>query len=316
MHWIILFTFSFRLFAGSFDDVTPSTSEEILSLTTDLLVDGFVSAISGQIHISEVDLTVRGAQDLVLKRAYVPPRILGRYDDKDKVDRLILGKELLQLETKGWVVHPHLWAGYNHNSKYFQIRDALGFVLEFQIQGNKGILKTASYGCSNLRGESPSSSADIRNIQFSVEGNLVKVVWPDGLMRHYLKHYLGTYRLEKEILPNGKTIRYEYDSQGLCKMVSSDPTGQKTYASIVKIRNTHYVGSDGREVDLVYERREIKGKYKKKGFKETTSFQFPVMTRGSNPSYVNTVGYNERTSDSHQEDFRSDGNGNCQYLQS
>jgi hypothetical protein len=89
MRWLLLFTFSFRLFAGSFDDVVPSSSEEILSLTTDLLVDGFVSVTSGQISISEVDLTVRGAQDLVLKRTYVPPRILGRYDDKDKVDHLL-----------------------------------------------------------------------------------------------------------------------------------------------------------------------------------------------------------------------------------
>ena len=295
MRWIILLTFSFRLFAGSFDDVTPSTSEEILSLTTDLLVDGFVSVTSGQISISQVDLTVRAAQDLVLKRTYVPPRILGRYDDKDKVDRLALGKELCQLETKGWVVYPHLWAGYNRNSKYFQIRDPQGFVLEFQIQGNKGVLKTASYGCSNLSGESTSSSADIRNIQFSVEGDWVKVTWPDGLQRHYLKCYSGTYRLEKEVLSNGKIIRYEYDSQGGCKIASSDPTGQLTYASITRVGNNHYVGSDGREVDLVYERIEIKGEYKKKGFKETASFQFPVMTRGSNPSYVNTVGYNERT---------------------
>ncbi len=296
MRWLLLFTFSFKLFAGSFDDVTPSSSEEILSLTTDLLVDGFVSVTSGQISISEVDLTVRGAQDLVLKRTYVPPRIFGRYDDKDKADRLALGKELCQLETKGWVVHPHLWAGYNRNSKYFQIRDPQGFVLEFQIHGNKGILKTASYGCSNLRGERPSSSADIRNIQFLVEGDFVKVTWPDGLIRYYLRSRLETYHLEKEILPNGKMIRYEYDSQGLCKIVSSDPTGKLMYASIVKEGNDHhYVGSDGREVDLIYERRKIKGKYKKKGFKEAATFHFPVMTRGSNPSYVNTVGYNDRT---------------------
>ena len=83
MRWVILFAFGFRLFAGSFDEVAPSTSDEIFSLTTDLLVDGFVSVASGQISISEVDLTVRGAQDLALKRTYVPPRILGRYDDKE-----------------------------------------------------------------------------------------------------------------------------------------------------------------------------------------------------------------------------------------
>lgn len=295
MRCFVLLFFSCRLFAGSFEDVAPSSPEEILSLTTDLLIDGVVSVTSGQISFSEVDLTVKGAQDLVLKRTYMAPRILGRYDDKDRVDRLALGKELHQLEMKGWVVLPHLWAGYNGNSKFFQIRDTSGFVLEFQILGNKGVLKTASYGCSNLRGETPSSSSDIRNIQFLVEKGCVKVTWPDGLMRHYKWSHLGQFRLEKETLSNGKTIRYEYPSQGCCKIISSDPTGQLTYASITKVGNNRYQGSDGREVDFVYEIRQIQGEYKEKNFKEKRSFPFPVMTRGSNPSYVNTIGYNERT---------------------
>jgi len=238
---------------------------------------------------------VRGAQDLVLKRTYVPPRILGRYDDKDEVDHLLLAKELCQLNTKGWVVLPHLWAGYNRHSAYFQIRDPQGFVLEFQIEGNKGILKTATFGCTNLRGESASSSGDLRNIQLLAEGNSVTVNWPCGLERHYLRSYGGTYLLQKEILSNGKTIRYEYDSKGLYKIVSSDPMAQKTYASITRSGDAHFIGSDGREVDLVYELREVKGRYKKKGYEEKLRWQFPVMMKASNPTYINTVGYNERT---------------------
>ncbi|MCX6986544.1 MAG: hypothetical protein NT065_00055, partial [Chlamydiae bacterium] len=71
MRWMILFLCGGRLFAGSFEEVRPSSSEEILSLTTDLLIDGFVSVTSGQLAISEIDLIVKGAQDLVLKRSYV-----------------------------------------------------------------------------------------------------------------------------------------------------------------------------------------------------------------------------------------------------
>ena len=205
MRWFFILGFGVRLFAGSFDEVIPSSSEEIFSLASDLLIDGYVSASSGQISISEIDLLVKGAQDLLLKRTYVPPQILGRYEDKDKLDQLMLGKALHQLETKGWVVNPHLWAGYNRNSSYFQVRDQQGFVLEFQIQGNKGILKTNSYGCSNLRGENPTSSADIRNIELSIDGDLVKVVWPDGIQRQYFKCYPGVYRLERELLSNGKS---------------------------------------------------------------------------------------------------------------
>jgi hypothetical protein len=78
------------------------------------LVDGFVSATSGQISISEVDLRVRGAQDLVLNRTYMAPQVLGRYDRDDKADRFLLGQVLKQqMITKGWAISPHLQIGYN-----------------------------------------------------------------------------------------------------------------------------------------------------------------------------------------------------------
>lgn len=284
---------SIHLFAGFFDDITPSSSDEIASLNADLIVDGFVSAMSGQFALSEEDLHVKGAQDVVLKRTYIPPQVLGRYHDKDERDRLELGKALLQLNTKGWVCFPHLWAGYNRNSPYFQLRDPGGYVLEFEIQGNKGFLKASSYGCSNLRSGEPSSAADIRNIEFLVEGIQVKVIWPDGTARIYLPQVAGLYRLEREILPNGKAIRYHWDNSGLSQITSTDASGKYTYASINLIGDHLFRGSDGREVKLTYELREIKGKNKKEGIK--AKFQFPVMTRSTNPVYSNSVGYNERT---------------------
>jgi RHS repeat-associated protein len=103
------------------------------------------------------------------------------------------------------------------------------------------------------------------------------------------------YRLEKEILSNGKMIRYEYNNQGLFKISSCDLSEQFIYASITRVSDNHYLGSDGREVDLVYETREIKGEYKKKRYKERAWFRLPVMIRSSNPIYTNTVGYNKRT---------------------
>ena len=93
MRWFFILSFGVRLFAGSFDEVMPSSPEEILSLTSDLLVDGYVSVSSGQISLSEIDLRVRGAQDLLLKRTYVPPQIFGRYADKDNV---------YQINLKSW----------------------------------------------------------------------------------------------------------------------------------------------------------------------------------------------------------------------
>jgi hypothetical protein len=160
-------------------------------LLNTLLVDGFVSAASGQISFVQSDLHIKGAQDLILQRIYVAPQILGSYDDKQKRDRLLLGKALCQLYAKGWVVLPHLLAGYNSNSPYFQVRDPHGTTIEFQIVGNRGHLKTSGYGCSNLRGGEPLAEADIRNIGFLVEGRQVIVSWPNGTKRIYQPWFGG-----------------------------------------------------------------------------------------------------------------------------
>jgi len=292
MRWFfLLLGLSIHLSSSPFEDISPSTSDEIASLNADLIVDGFVSAMSGQLALSEVDLHVKAAQDLFLKKTYVPPQILGRYHDKDENDRLELGRALLQLNTKGWICLPHLWAGYNQNSPYFQVRDPQGYVLEFEIQGNKGVLKTSPYGCSNLRSGEPSSAADIRNIEFLVEGIQVKVTWPDGTARIYLPQVVGVYRLDREILPNGKAIRYHWNHIGLSQITSTDASGKYTYASIDRVGDNHFRSSDGQEVKFTYEARKIKGKKKKLKM----NFQFPVMTRSTNPVYSNSVEYNERT---------------------
>jgi hypothetical protein len=61
MRWLFILSLSVRLFGTPFEEITPSTAEEIFSLTSNLLVDGFVSVSSGQIVLSETDLCVRGA---------------------------------------------------------------------------------------------------------------------------------------------------------------------------------------------------------------------------------------------------------------
>lgn len=295
MRWVLLFAFSLRVFANPFDAVTPSAPEEIASLNANLLVDGFVSAMSGQLVLSEEDLHVRAAQDLALKRTYIAPQILGRYHDNDKRDRFELGKALVQLNAKGWICLPHLWAGYNRHSPYFQVRDPHGTSLEFQIVGNQGRLKTLSYGCSNFRGGEPSAEADIRNTQLLVEGTQVTVIWPNGIKRIYQAGFSGLYRLEAEFLPNGKAIRYFYNNQRLTRIASTDISGQHTYATIDKVGDRHYKGSDGREARLNFETREIKGKLKKGDHKEAASLHFSVLTSVVNPYYSNSIGYNDRT---------------------
>ena len=86
IRFFLFFSISLQLFADHFDAVTPSLPDEIASLNRDLLIEGFVSAASGQISKVESDLHIKGAQDLILQRVYVPPQILGRYDEqKEKI---------------------------------------------------------------------------------------------------------------------------------------------------------------------------------------------------------------------------------------
>lgn len=295
MRWLLCFIFTSRLIAAPFENVGPSTPDEIASLSTNLLIDGYISPLSGQVSLHETDLHIKAAQDLALKRTYLPPQIIGRYEDKDDFDRLLLGKSLASQESRRWAILPHLWAGFNLHSPYFQVCDPSGFVLEFEIRGAKGILKTNAYGFSNLRQGEPDSTADLRNIEFSIDPDAARIIWPDGTERIYRKQSSALYRLEAELLPNGKRIAYEYDTQGLSRITSTDKSGKYTYASIKKVGENAYVGSDGREARFNYDAFEVKGKVKQGKSKESFSYRTSVLTAASNPIYSNSIQYNERS---------------------
>ncbi len=299
MRWLLCFILTSRLIAVPFENVGPSTPDEIASLSANLLIDGYIAPLSGQAFLHETDLHIKAAQDLALKRTYVPPQILGRYKDKDGIDRLLLGKNLSKQESRRWAILPHLWAGFNFHSPHFQVCDPSGFVLEFEIRGNKGVLKTNAYGLSNLRQGEPDSTADLRNIEFWYDQDAARIIWPDGTERIYRKQSSALYRLEVELLPNGKALHYEYESQGLSKITSTDKTGKYTYAAIKKVGENAYVGSDGREAKFYYDTFEVKGKVKKGKSKKSISYRTSVLTAASNPIYSNSIRYNERSLLSH-----------------
>lgn len=116
MRYLLLLCLSSQLTAASFEEVTPLLPEEAASLNGDLLIGAFVAPLSGQVFIHETDLQVKGAQDLLLQRSYVSPQILGRYEDKEKIDSYLLAKALIGQKSKNWVVHPHVTAGFNDHS--------------------------------------------------------------------------------------------------------------------------------------------------------------------------------------------------------
>ncbi len=294
MRYLLLLCLCSQLTAASFEEVTPSLPEEVASLNGDLLIGGFIAPLSGQVFIHETDLQVRGAQDLSLQRSYIPPQILGRYEEKEKADRYFLAEAIASQKSKSWVLHPHLSVGFNGRSSYFLVRDPSGCVLEFAIKGNKGILKTSSYGLSNLSQEGPDSTCDLRNIKFVMEKDEVRIIWPDGTERIYPKKNYA-YRLEKELLPNGKAIFYEYKKNELARIISSDVNRKHIYATIEKMGENYYVGSDETEARFNYEPFKVKGKIKQGRLKEDVSITTNLLIQACIPTYSKSMQYNDRT---------------------
>lgn len=85
--FLLFICLSFHLFAGSFDEIIPSSPDEIASLNDDLLVRGFVSAISGQISLSEMILQIMVSHlfTLILTNTLIPLTLQGE----------VLGGEIL-----------------------------------------------------------------------------------------------------------------------------------------------------------------------------------------------------------------------------
>ncbi len=289
MRWLLsLLLVSTRIFADPIEDLTPSSPEEIASLRTDPSIGGYVNPLSGQLSLKEEDLHILGAQDLTLSRIFLPPRIMGKYDDRNHRDKFELVAALSA--SKGWVIWPHLWCGVNAKSPYFQVRDPSGFVLEFKRVGKKWVLATLVYGMSNLLGEEPNSAADIRNTELEVDDQCARVTTPVGVERIYTKVGPGVFRLEKEILPNGKTIRYEFLNSEIDRVVATDLSGTHVYSFIKVLGSGHFQGSDGSEAAWSYENREIRGSKKK----TTVGISRPLLTKSVNPFYSHSIGYNER----------------------
>src|SRR5471030_243794 len=101
MRWLLCFILTSRLIAAPFENLRPSTPDEIASLSVNLLIDGYISALSGQPSLYETDLLIKAAQDLTLQRIYLPPQIFGRYEDNDRLDRMSLGKAIAFKNTGG-----------------------------------------------------------------------------------------------------------------------------------------------------------------------------------------------------------------------
>ena len=308
--FIFFFLFLISILSSfEFSNSVLSTPEEVATLSSDegALIGGLISPFSGQLALRVTDIVARGSQPIVMQRTYVspyvsPPVLTGN-DYKDFHSQINFWTSLKR-NYRGWVYLPQICMRvFDDVVRY---NDPSGITLDFSL--TDGSLHAPPYGLNNTSGDQPSGRFDFRNIRLTKQGNRLSIFNPDGTKREYsycLVNDEHLYLLEKEILPNGKVLRYDYSSTSI-SIRSMDPSEKYTYATI-RCEGTPVLRTfTANEVDTaVYQcqapslREESfkKGKKEKDNSIPTTKNQTivmpPLMNSISTPSYRDeTVGYN------------------------
>lgn len=209
----------------------PSTAEEIAGLNNEpsLLIGGYVHPLTGSVCFHSTDIVAKGAQDAKLTRVYMAPSPSLSLPQKD-VERLhaeFAYFKSMYHDYRGWVFIPHQQLEYR-SLDCVNIPDSNGAIYAF-LSGKL----SSTYGVSNISADNPSGMNDPRNIRFVKENDRIKVFLPNGTVRIYSYWFKSIYNLEKEILPNGKVVRYLYSAPGEIERIEAcDPKEENVYAFI------------------------------------------------------------------------------------
>jgi len=292
------------------EELFLSTPEQVSALTSEpsYLIGGLISPLSGQPVLKQTDLIIKGAQSIVLHRTYVPPYVPSsfpqhKHDPEEHNKRHLYHH--LRNNYKGWQFYPHLKLELNPRSMQMRLSEPTGMTLDYRLSGpgfSETSLVSPPHAISNAAGEVPSGKYDPRNTRISYEenGNRVSVHATDGTIRIYLKKgWIANsclYLLAKEILPNGKVLKYHYNEGGQLHSIESlDPKERYVYSSL-RIAGTPWDGrcqftsSSGLTVDYNYQKRSIEWKIKEKidGMEQKERHKVvcpPILTSVSSPSY-------------------------------
>lgn len=270
------------------EELFPSTPEQIASLRSEqsYLIGGVISPLSGQPVLRETDLVAKGAQNIVLSRTFSPlympcsfPQYKNQQEEWDKYHFCTHLKE----HYKGWQFYPHLKLKYYPLSRRILLTDPQGMSLYFSASSHFQEQVISVVGLTNALGDTPGGKYDPRNTRFSYEdnGNKIHVYSPEGVTRFYCRrkqpgdpHYMEKigqlYLLEKEVLSNGKVLKYHYDVGGELRRIESlDPQERFVYASVkidgsTREGNCHFTASSGLEAHYGFYKRPISWKIKRK----------------------------------------------------
>ncbi|MBS0625363.1 MAG: hypothetical protein JSS32_04865 [Verrucomicrobia bacterium] len=305
-NWLcVLLAASAVIFADEKEpDLIASTPDQIASLSSEDLIGGVVSPLSGQVVIREIDLVAPGVQPIEIGRVYVPlgitaPSPVPPPEGGNQLDRY----RWFSSHREYWAYVIANYRGWQHvPQRYVVIKDGKalitdqnGSVLEFKLKGGRYELTTPLYGIGSSSGEK-----DPRNIRISSEGEVYKVTYPDGLVRIYKASHINAYTLQKEILPNGKILRYTIDSSGIF-IESLDPQERYVYATAKFDGKTqvtagpdqaafNYDATQNRKLRFK-QKKGKKGKYNDLApIEEEYDYPLPpILTRASTPNYRSEI---------------------------
>ncbi len=293
------------------EELFLSTPEQVATLAAEssYLVGGLISPLSGQLALRQTDLVVKGAQNIVLSRTYLPLYIPSSFPyqkhDQEEHDKRCL-YQYLRNNYKGWQFYPHLRLEFISSLMKVRLAEPNGMTLDFRLSGpgfSRTSLASPPYAISNVAGDMPSGKYDLRNTRISYEknGDKITIYAVDGTTRIYRKKGLATkysylYLLEKEILSSGKVLKYHYNERNLPYYIESlDPKERYVYSSLrmsgtAKDGNCHFISSSGLTVDYNYQRRPVAWKIKEKvkGRQQkdkAKGFFSPILTSVSSPFY-------------------------------
>ena len=270
------------------EDLIPSTPDQLaaLSAKSDYLIGGLVSPLSGQLVLRQTDLIVKGTQNIILSRTYIPTHIPTSFpkNKHQKHNKEAYAKKALYYHIRdnyqGWQFNSHLRLQLNETATQVRLSEPSGITFDFQLSGpNRSIATLASlpFALSNTVGDAPSGQYDPRNTRISYDdaGKKITVYATDGSVRIYNlqnggRRYFYLYLLTKEILASGKILRYHYNKEEQLTLIESlDPQERYIYASLSMTGSPqhtycHFTSSSGLAVDYIYQKRSIKWEIKEK----------------------------------------------------
>jgi len=183
------------------------------------LVEGIVSAVTGDLYALEEDIVIQGAEPLKIKRSYISAKGHG-----------------------AWQLFHYAIASYDPLFRTIQVVQPNGTLLAYErgiVNKKPGyyLLNLVIDGLTNTGSGVLSGSTNLWNqhIEMSDDGKAFTLFAANGTRKIYRrakeKRYEKLYLLQLEELPNGNKILYTWDKMRPTSIETKDPSERKTYAA-------------------------------------------------------------------------------------